>query len=293
MHQRMTSFLSFLLISGLLVACGGGRLSTRDASQRLKPVESLPEREQSQMPINLSIHIAQVANATSSYGNFIELFINGKAIAPEDAENNLKSSYRYNLRLQPGVYDVLAKYHVVGFWKERVFEISTDEPVKILPGQRTDLTVKLEKDSRGFLQQNQNQFTIRYAAIDEPVYLQTPVTVVPATPSRKASAKIESAQPAEIVEVREKALNPATEIQQSAQIGGVTLQINTMPIGADIYVDDRFVGQSPVRAVVNGGEGHVIQIARSGYREHLKVLDAGDLSGKTDLQIIVRLEKDE
>jgi len=64
-----------------------------------------------------------------------------------------------------------------------------------------------------------------------------------------------------------------------------------MPIGADVYVDDRFVGQSPVRVVVNRREGHVVQISRKGFQEHLKVLDAGDLSGRSDMQIIVRLEK--
>lgn len=286
MLQRMTSFFSLLIISGVLIACGGGRLTTRDASQQLKPVETLPEREQSQMPVNLSIQIDRVADATSSYGNFVELFINGKAIAPEKAESNLKSSYRYDLRLQPGVYDVVAKYHVIGFWKERVFEIETDEPVKILPGQRTDLTAKLEKDSRGFLRRDRNQFTIRYAALDEPIDADTRVIEAPRALARPAENDAVTARKPEIVEVRDKR-------EQVQAAGRVTLQINTMPIGADIYVDDRFVGQSPVRAVVTGGEGHVIQIARKGYREHLKVLDVGELRGKSDLQIIVRLEEEE
>jgi len=279
-----------LIILGLIAACSGGKMSTRVASQKLKPVETLPEREQSQMPVNLTIKVGNVADAASSYGNFTELFINGKAIAPENPENNLKPSYRYDLRLQPGVYDVEAKYHVIGFWKERVFSLRTDEPVKVLPGQRTELTIDLDKDSRGFLRQKKNQFTIRYATLDEPVF------------RRVAGPKMEIVEPVrdvvaskqpEIVEVRPKAKDTPVIIERPPVIRreSVTLQINTMPIGADIYIDDRFVGQSPVRVVVTRNEGHVVQISRKGFQEHLKVLDAGDLSGRKDLQIIVRLEK--
>jgi hypothetical protein len=293
MHRRIITILTIFFISGLMAACGGGKMSTRIASQKLKPVATLPEREQSQMPVNMTVKIANVANATSSYGNVVELYITGKAIAPEKQENNLKSSYRYDLRLQPGVYDIEAKYHVVGFWKERVFNIKTDEPVKVLPGQRTELTINLEKDSRGFLRQNKNQFTIRYARTGEPVFTEL---------QRVEQPKIEIIEPAkniavtpkpEIIEIRPKTKDAPVMIEKVPVIQGkgVTLQINTMPIGADIYVDDRFVGQSPVRVVVARNEGHVVQISRKGYQEHLKVLDAGDLSGRNDLQIIVRLEK--
>lgn len=280
MHRRITIILTILIISGLMAACGGGKMSTRTASQKLKPVDPLPVREQLQMPVNMTVKIANVANATSSYGNYVELFINGKVIAPENQENNLKSSYQYDLRLQPGMYDVEAKYHVVGFWKERVFDIRTDEPVKVLPGERTELTINLEKDSRGFLQKNKNQFTIRYAKTDEPVFTEL--------------QRVEQPKP-EIVEIHPQTQDAPVVIEKTpvVQGEGVTLQINTMPVGADIYVDDRFVGQSPVRVVVAHNEGHVVQISRKGYQEHLKVLDAGDLSGRNDLQIIVRLEKEE
>lgn len=282
MQRRILTLLSLALMLALVAGCGGGKLTTRAASQKLKPVEALPEREQSQMPVNLSIKIANVADATSSYGNFVELFINGKAIAPENPENNLKSTYRYNLRLQPGIYEVKAKYHVIGFWKERVYEIGTDEPVKVLPGQRTELSINLDKDSRGFLRQKKNQFTIRYADLDVPQR----VVLQRVAPQKEVGVD----KKPEIIEVRPKTEAP---IMPRTAAEGVTLQINTVPVGADIYVDDRFVGQSPVRVVVRRDQGHVIQIASEGYREHLKVLDAGELKGKNDLQIIVRLEKEQ
>jgi hypothetical protein len=300
MHRRITILATLLIVFALVTACGSGKMSTRTASQKLKPVEALPEREQSQMPVNLTIKIGNVANAASSYGNFLELFINGKAIAPEKPENNLKSSYRYNLRLQPGVYDVEAKYHGVGFWKERVFTIKTDEPVKIIPGQRTELAISLEKDGRGFLRQKKNQFTIRYAQLDEPVFTRIEKTARPKTEIIEPAKGIVVSRKPEIIEVRPGVKAPYAPpvvvdrlAAQAPNVDGVILQINTMPVGADIYVDDRFVGQSPVRVVVKRREGHVIQIARKGFQEHLKVLDAGELQGKNDLQIIVRLEKEE
>lgn len=278
MHRKLLPLSLLLLFAGGLAACGGSRMSTMTASQRLKPAQALPEREHRQLPVNLTITISNVADAKSSYQNFIRLFINGREIAPEQPENNVKATYRYNLRLQPGIYEVKAEYHAVGFWRERVYDIGTDEPVKILPDQRTDLSIALKKDSRGFLRDGRSNFAIAYTALD---------AAPPALTSRFPEDQSVARQEPEIIN-RQPVSPPATRRDGSRQ---VKLQINTMPIGADIYVDDRFVGQSPVRVIVDGSEGHVVQISRKGYQEHLKVIDVGELAGKADLQIIVRLEK--
>ncbi|RMD99608.1 MAG: hypothetical protein D6814_05275, partial [Calditrichaeota bacterium] len=99
MHRSSLIVALLLLSSFILTSCGSGRLTTRSASQKLKPVAPLPEREQSQLPVNLVITIDNVADAATSYRNFVELFINGKEIAPDQPENNLQSTYKYSLRL--------------------------------------------------------------------------------------------------------------------------------------------------------------------------------------------------
>lgn len=286
-----STFLTFAFLSFiLLTACSSGRMSTRMASQKLKPVEALPQREQLMMPENFSVQINNVADAVSSYGNYVKLFINGKEIAPERSENNLKSQYTYNLRLQPGVYDVRAEYHVIGFWKKRVYDITTDEAVKVLPGQKTELTVALKKDSRGFLKEKKSQFSLRYAAIDN----------IPDAPTRTFRPAVVVSKPAEVIVDKVPAVERAPvaraprlrqPVSPALPASGLKLQINTVPVGADVYVDDRFVGQSPVRVTISRFDGHVIQIANRGYEEYLKVLDAADLSSRKEMNLVVRLQK--
>lgn len=284
-----------LLVLGAvtLFACSSNRMSTRTASQRLKPAAPLPLREQMQLPVNLSIEVRNVADTGPSFKNYFVLFINGKEIAPERPENNFKSTYRYQLRLQPGVYDVEGEYHVVGFWKERVYKITTDEMVKVLPGKRTELSITLKKDSRGMPEQKQNLFDIAYKRISDGIHVAAEAEE--AGPLPRAAADENAPEPEPELMARKEPLRetpPAHPRRLQPPVpGGVQLQINTLPLGADVYVDDRYIGQSPARAVVSAAERHVIQIVKEGYAEYLKVLDAAALQQQDELQLVLRLQK--
>ncbi len=282
-----------IIVSGLilgtliLAACGSSRLSTRTASEKLKPVAPLPERERLEMPVNLYIRIDNVADAGSSYRNYVKLFINGKEIAPDVPENNLQSTYEYSLRLQPGIYKVKAEYHVVGFWKERVYPILTDEPVKVLPRQRTELRAALEKEIGGFPRQKETLFSIRYLPLTGAQSFSQELP--PEPPSRPQVVSKEPVAPGLRVSPPPHPTPPSSGHQELAG-EKIQLQINTVPIGADVFVDDRFVGQAPVRITVTRGEQHVVQVSRRGFQDYLKILNARDLQGRDSFQLVVRLE---
>jgi hypothetical protein len=85
---------------------------------------------------------------------------------------------------------------------------------------------------------------------------------------------------------------PAPEPQEPLPTSGqtLTLQINTTPSGADVTVDDRYLGQSPLKVTVTADQNHVVQISRAGYQEVVKLIDAKDLRGQTMLQLLMKLE---
>jgi hypothetical protein len=296
-----TLFLAALAGQAGLGACRAGRLSTDRAYSELKPKEQLPEREQRQLPENLLVKIENVADAGKSYSNYVVLYINGREVAPVEKLTNMSRKYTYPLRLQHGVYDVRAEYHAVGYWREQVFDIKPDEPVKILPGQRTVLTCRLEKDFKGRPVQKDVSFRLQYEALAE---AETAAPPAVHRLTRQPRLPAVAPEPMPLIEELPRKLRRPPAIEQPEQPRPVpqpdprplpdgetlTLQINTTPSGADVIVDDRFVGQSPLKVTVTADQNHVVQISRAGHQEVIKVIDAKELRGQSMLQLLVKLE---
>lgn len=303
--RRLLQIFALLLISLSLASCAG-QMTTDRTYGEIKPKQQLPERELRNLPENLIIKIDNVADAGKSYRNYVVLFINGREIAPSEKVNNLSSTYSYPMRLQHGLYDIKAEYHVVGFWREQVYEIKTDEPVKIMPDTRTILAAALDKDHRGRPVRDKLRFRMSYerAHVDAPSERVAPIETAPQdrpivilpvpapqtrdgviiAPRREAQPRVERApQPVPVPEARPPIIAPDPEEL-------TVLQINTSPSGADVIVDDRFYGQSPIKIAVTKDQNHVIQIARKGYSEVVKVLDATDLQRETLVQLLLKLE---
>lgn len=303
--RRPLQILALLLITLSLAACGG-QMTTDRAYGEIKPKQQLPERELRNLPENLLIKIDNVADAGKSYRNYVVLFINGREIAPFEKVNNISSTYSYPMRLQNGLYEITAEYHVVGFWREQVYEIKTDEPVKIMPDTRTVLTASVNKDARGRPVGSQQRFRLSYekmyaeAPVERIAPIETapqerPIVIQPApvpqtrdgviiAPRREEQPRVERApQPVPVPEVRRPVVAPEPDDL-------TVLQINTSPSGADVIVDDRFYGQSPIKIAVTKDQNHVIQIARKGYNEVVKVLDASDLQREALVQLLLKLE---
>jgi hypothetical protein len=303
-----------LLVSGLMACGAGGKLTTDRAYSELKPKEQLPERELRELPENLLVKIENVADAGKSYRNYVVLYVNGREMAPVEQMSNFLSKYTYPMHLQHGVYEIRAEYHVVGYWREQTFDIVPDEQVKILPGKRTVLTCRLDKDYKGRPVAKQVRFRMQYEDIAEPQASSAPAKVSEPVESRmvKITPRIEAVPLVEEVDDGERkqvtrdqvvvdqerlrrALRwrrPALEPQEQLPVPGqtLTLQINTTPSGADVTVDDRYLGQSPLKVTVTADENHVVQISRAGYQEVVKLIDAKELRGQTMLQLLMKLE---
>jgi hypothetical protein len=302
---------ALLLVIGLMACGASGKLTTDRAYSELKPKEQLPERELRELPENLLIKIENVADAGKSYRNYVVLYVNGREMAPVEQMSNFLSKYTYPMHLQHGVYEVRAEYHVVGYWREQTFDIVPDEQVKVLPGKRTVLTCRLNKDYKGRPVNKQVRFSMQYEDVAEPQVSTVPAKVaepveprvVKIAPRIEAKPLIEEVGDSEREQVaREpvivdqerlrRALRWRRPVPEPPTVPGqtLTLQINTTPSGADVTVDDRYVGQSPLKVTVTADQNHVVQISRAGYQEVVKLIDAKDLSGQTMLQLLMKLE---
>jgi hypothetical protein len=289
--QRASSFI-LLIAAMIVVGCGSGRLTTRQAGAELQPQAALPEREQAQLPENLLIRIENVADDGGSYKNYATLRINGREIVPDKSISNFTSDYDFALRLPYGVYEIEGEYHVVGFWKEATYPIRADEPVKVIPGKKTLVSAKIEKDWRGFPSRKPLQFTLRYddlrseaiASISE---LKTSTTVETAVAPRESSEPVavrQALRPAELDRPQlPEAAKPASRRQ-------VVLQINTTPSNAEVIVDDRFCGNTPLRVTVSRDERHVVQVSRPGHADLLRVIDPQEVGEEKIVQLIFKLE---
>ncbi len=305
---------TLLLVIGLMACGAGGKLTTDRAYSELKPKEQLPERELRELPENLLIKIENVADAGKSYRNYVVLYVNGREVAPVEQMSNFLSKYSYPMHLQHGVYEVRAEYHVVGYWREQTFDIVPDEQVKVLPGKRTMLTCRLDKDYRGRPVAKQVRFRMLYEDVAEPQISAAPAKisapvesrVVKPAPRIEATPLIEEVSDGEGKQVTREPIvfdqerlrralrwqRPAPELQEPLPVPEqtLTLQINTTPSGADVTVDDRYLGQSPLKVTVTADQNHVVQISRAGYQDVLKLIDAKDLRGQTMLQLLMKLE---
>jgi len=280
-----------VMIAAIFIVGCGSRLTTRQAGEELQPLAALPEREQAQLPENLFIRIENVADDAGSYKNYATLRINGREIKPDEAISNFTSDYDYALRLPYGIYEIEGEYHVVGFWKEVSYPIRSDEPVKIVPGKKTVVTARIRKDGRGFPAEKQQRFTLRYDDLPSGALAAAAaanaVTVVP--------APVPSLAVKEPVGFQEVLTKPAAIEERPADESfsrlpeNVIIQINTMPSNAEVIVDDRFCGNTPLRVTVTRDERHVVQVSRPGHAEVLRIIEPHELRDKV-VQLVLKLE---
>ena len=148
------------------MACAGHRqVNSDDAYSVISPMADLPPDVSQHQPDNLYIKINNVANQGSSYKNYVELYVNNYLIVPDREITNIKNNYIYKLRLQPGIYDIKAKYFASTGWKVKSFAIETKEKVKIFPQKKAIMKIYLKKNSWGGLKDKKNYFQIRYEKI--------------------------------------------------------------------------------------------------------------------------------
>jgi hypothetical protein len=261
-------------------SCGSGQLTVDEAYSVLRPVKQLELPDQ--VSENLVVSIANVADEGSSFKNHLDLYVNDKLIKPNWAVSNVENKYTYKLRLRPGYYEVKAYYYALVGWGEEKFPISTKEPVRITADQRTLLSCDITKEAGGIPVNRKMIFKMTTepfeAAAQTPAQpaVQNTAPVVPDKP-------VEIAQPA--LQVTIKPPDPTPVVERS-----IALQIKTVPENAEVILDDKFVGQSPLTLLVTREVDHVVQIAAPGYRNAVKYLDHSLFGEEQALHLYQTLE---
>jgi len=70
----------------------------------------------------------------------------------------------------------------------------------------------------------------------------------------------------------------------------IALQINTVPTRAEVIVDDKHAGQSPLIIHVDRWSDHVVQISKAGYEDKMKFLDHHQFGQEKKYFMIEKLE---
>lgn len=260
-----------LLIAGVLMMhCSGSAVNLQESYEKLspqKPVE-FPEPAED----NLIVSIANIADEHSSYKNRVEMYVNQKKIEPNWLRSNLDRRNVYSMRLKPGYYDVQAVYYATVGWGEEKYVISNTDLISVPPNQRTLLQCTLTKNSNG-----------------TPVIknLRFIVTHQPLGPSPDAGTLTAASEAKGSKTATGMATNPARPEEEGAD---TFLQINTVPEYAHVFVDDKLIGQSPVRIKVDAAVDHAVQIAKDGYLTAVKYVDHTGLKRGINF-LLIELQK--
>lgn len=260
-----------LLIACIMtLSCSGSAVNLQDSYQKLspqKPVE-FPEPAQD----NLIVTISNIADDRSSYKNRIEMYVNQKKIEPSWLRSNLDRKNVYSLRLKPGYYDIQAVYYAMVGWGEEKYVITNPDLISVLPDQRTELACILTKKSNGTPVNRNPKFVVSYQPLG-PVNSAGTLTPV-----------------SEVKEGKTAVVMEASPARRGTEGSDTFLQINTIPENARVFVDDKLVGQSPVRIQVDGAVDHAVQAAKEGYQTTVKYVDHSGLKSGINF-LLIELQK--
>lgn len=277
------SLLAILFAIGLW-GCGAGSLKPQETFTKLQPVDDLPEPTADD---NLVVQINNVADIGTSHQNRAELFINGKRIRLNNEVYGSQQDYRYNLRLESGVYQIEAVYYAKAGKGEKEYKISTtDGKFRIYPDRRTVLIITLDKKLNGQLKQKKNYFTETQQP--QPASSSS-AAVLPGVQKSRSEANLASAEPQVFPIALVNETPPRQVATPASPQNKIALQINTVPSNARILVDGKFVGQSPLTVAVDRASHHVVQLSHPGYQDKVKVIDRQDLQEQAKYILAERL----
>lgn len=269
---------SFVLLNG----CASSKITIDEAYKILKPVKQLELPEQ--VDNNLVIVLENVADEGSSYKNRIDLFINDKKVQPDWAVSNVEKTYTFKLKVKPGYYKVRADYYAYVGWGEDKFPIEIDDLVRVTHDARTIVKCNIAKEPNGEPVNKKMYFKIESKPFDfqQTKTIQSTISAKPNRPQvkrlRKRPIPVEEPQPP--VKIRPKK-------------NSVVLQINTIPEKTKIILDDKLVGQSPLRIVADRTTDHVLKLAASGYKTSIKYLDQAIFGDEEIIHIVQELEREQ
>jgi hypothetical protein len=117
-----------------------------------------------------------------------------------------------------------------------------------------------------------------------------PIPAAPAESTPVATSAV-PVQPAPEERIERLPSPPAPVVERREPQGDqIALQINTVPLHAEVIVDDKYLGQSPLIAYVDRHTDHVVQISKSGYEEKAKFIDHHAFGDQKIYFLIEKLE---
>jgi len=259
--KKALIFSVMTLIIFVIVGCKG-HVTVDEAYNAIRPVKQLELPDQ--VVDNLVVEIANVADQSSSYKNRVDLFINDYPIDPDWLVSNVQNKYIYKFRLRPGFYQIRAQYHAYIGWGEDAYKIISEELIRVQHDQRTVVSADIVKKPNGEPVNKTMYFTYKVENFD-------------------ASLPDDSGNSSQ---------KETTDREPAGSSQSVTLQINTVPEHVQIIINDKVVGQSPLRTQVSRGADHIIQASTDGYRTKTIFVDAAKLNGKDVYHVIAELEKE-
>lgn len=246
------------LVSLFALSCSGS-MHSFEAYEELNPIEDLPEPTEEH---NLVVRINNVADTGTSHENKAILFINGKKVDKPKDEIGYRRDYTYHFILKQGVYEVKAVYYAKGKRKYKKYKFSTpDGKFRIFPGQRTLLSIDLDKRLDGKLKSKNNFFEETTTDMDG-------ITAIPDKAERNAPAR-----------ERDKAQS------------NIKIKITSIPSGAHVYVDGHQFGKTPLTTSLIKTSGHSVQVSKRGYKSKILYIDEKEMRGKTSHSLKAKLKK--
>jgi len=156
------------------------------------------------------------------------------------------------------------------------------------PAQAEAKNIAIDRDSRtfriSFIHENKRRRLRIYEKRLE--HIAAPDLTATVAPERQPETP--AAAPASRVLISK---TPETTLLPPGRGHTIALQINTIPLHCEVIVDDKYVGQSPLRVHVDRFSNHVIQISRAGYVEKMKWLDHHAFGQDADYILAEKLER--
>jgi hypothetical protein len=85
--------------------------------------------------------------------------------------------------------------------------------------------------------------------------------------------------------------SPAIQEEESASaVSRVAVVIASIPSGADVMIDELFVGQTPLRYSVSRDEAHSVQLSAAGFEAMVKLIDPSSFGDESVQHLLYRLK---
>jgi hypothetical protein len=261
---QMKRILFFSIMTLIVFALGGckGHITVDEAYNAIRPVKQLELPDQ--VVDNLVVEIANVADQSSSYKNRVDLFLNDYPIDPDWLVSNVQNKYVYKFRLRPGYYQIRAQYYAYIGWGEDSYKIISEDMIRVQHDKQTVVSADIVKKPNG-------------EPVNKTMYFASRMENLDASSSEAAGGSLQE---------------ESTVHESDPASPAVTLQINTVPEHVQIIIDDKVVGQSPLRTPVKRNADHIVQASVDGYRTKTIFLDTAKLKGKDVYHVIAELEKE-